>query len=151
MNKTSSKSKNASPTHKTTSKFKISSAHSSSTPKIIINIHKPASRRGEAEAGEEEEMVTYLFLTEEEEHKLERKLSDKISPKRSRSRKSGVFLTQDEGKRCLCVALSVAAAATGHCSNVRNSIEDNQLRVVPHVAILFNVCMVSVMFVSACW
>lgn len=46
---------------------------------------------------DEGEIVTYLFLTEEEEHTIERKLSERMSPKRSK--KSGVFLTQDDGKK----------------------------------------------------
>lgn len=97
MGKTSSKSKGISPAHKSSSKFKVSPAASLNTPKIIINICIPASKRGGTEGEvEEEEMVTYLFLTEVEEHKIERRLSERISPKRNK--RTGTFMTQDEGE-----------------------------------------------------
>lgn len=102
MSKTPSKSKSTSPTHKTTSPTRKTNSKSkvlsTSTPKIIITLSIPSSKRAEGEV-EGEETVTYLFLTEAEEHKIERKLSERFSPKRSK--KSGTFLTQDEGKSCI--------------------------------------------------
>lgn len=107
----SSKPKAASATRKTSSKFKVLPAISSSIPKIIINIRNPVAKRGgergEGQSVEEEEeveeTVVYLFLTEGDETKIERKLSERMSPRRKK--KSGVFMTQDEGKRlniCCC-------------------------------------------------
>ena len=49
----------------------------------------------------------YHFVTEEKETRVERKLSERMSPKRSRSgrKKSGIFMTQEEGMLLLLLLL----------------------------------------------
>jgi nitrogenase molybdenum-iron protein alpha/beta subunit len=96
MGRSTSKFKTISPTRKVSSKFKLSPANSSNAAKIVINVRTPGPRGSgvEGEEAMEEEVVTYLILSEEE-HKVDRKPSEMMSPKKSK--KSGTFLTQDEG------------------------------------------------------
>lgn len=150
------KSKASSPTKH--SKTKLLPNISSTTPKIVITIRDSSQKRSASAGGgtlsaTEGETVTYLFVTEEEEKRVESKLSGRasgggrasvdetslggrtsIAGKTSRKKFSKTFMTQEEDLENTHMALATEnlLLAGGTFTQVKHCIRVNFLEHLEH-------------------